>query len=169
MNSCVLIAQIQDAPKLRKTQEGQTLTEMLVSFDGGREDDPPSSLKVVVWGNLAEEVYQNYFAGDRVILTGRLKMMMVEREDNGGAHRFKEKRAELTASSFEKLSGTEGLATVSSSDSRPNNVIPMDSYNKPTATETPASSRSRTTAEPASVASKSSAPVDDADLDDIPF
>jgi single-strand DNA-binding protein len=172
MNSCVLMAQIQEAPKLRKTQDNQSLTEMLVQFEGLRDDEPPATLRVVAWGNLAEDVHQNYFAGDRVIIVGRLKMMMIEREE--GMQRFKEKRAELIASSFEKIGieSSEGFSAPSASASRASNVISMDSYNKPPTPEiptpTPGSSRSKPS-EPSTVPSKVAPPPNEADLDDIPF
>jgi single-strand DNA-binding protein len=46
---------------------------------------------VVGWGNLAQEIQQNYRAGQRVLLEGRLAMIVVERPEG-----FKEKQAELT-------------------------------------------------------------------------
>ena len=95
MNSCILMAQITSQPQLRYTQENQTpLTEMMVEFSGLRDNDPPSSLKVVAWGdNLANEVSQHYHAGDQVILEGRLRMNILERQEG-----FNEKRAEFTLS-----------------------------------------------------------------------
>ncbi|NJO19068.1 MAG: single-stranded DNA-binding protein, partial [Spirulinaceae cyanobacterium RM2_2_10] len=57
MNSCVLTAQVVEAPKLRYTQDNQTpVADMFVEFAGGREDDPPSRLRVVGWNNLATEI-----------------------------------------------------------------------------------------------------------------
>lgn len=171
MNSCVLMAQIQEAPKLRKTQDNQSIAEMLVQIEGGREDDPPATLKVVAWGNLAEDVHRDYFAGDRVIVVGRLKMTTVEREEKMGGPRFKEKRAELIASSFEKISGLayDGGFASSSSEARPSNVISIENYNKPPTSEAPAPSRNKQAPEATPVPSKAPAPPDDADLDDIPF
>ncbi|MDY7015710.1 MAG: single-stranded DNA-binding protein, partial [Cyanobacteriota bacterium] len=135
MNSCVLMAQIQEAPKLRKTQENTSLTEMLVQFEEDWGDNPPSSLRVVAWGNLAEDVHQTYFAGDRIVITGRLKITTVEREESGG-QRYKEKRVELIASGFEKLEGSfsDGALNASESDARPNNTISMEDYRKPQST-----------------------------------
>ncbi|MDY6783583.1 MAG: single-stranded DNA-binding protein [Cyanobacteriota bacterium] len=173
MNSCVLMAQIQEAPKLRKTQDNTSLSEMLVQFEEWG-DNPPSSLRVVAWGNLAEDVHQSYFAGDRVVITGRLRMTTVEREEGSG-QRYKERRAELVASGFEKLEGLSAGGDFSASDSeaRPSNTISMEDYRKPSSAEQPPASsganRSQKPPEPVAVPSKSTPPPDDSDLDDIPF
>jgi single-strand DNA-binding protein len=174
MNSCVLMAQIQEAPKLRKTQENTSLTEMLVQFEEDWGDHPPSSLRVVVWGNLAEDVHQSYFAGDRVVITGRLRMTTVEREETNG-QRYKEKRVELIASGFEKLDGLagDGSFTTSESGARPSNTISMEDYRKPSSADPPTptagANRNKKSPEPAAVPSKAAPPPDDSDLDDIPF
>ncbi|QNP29772.1 single-stranded DNA-binding protein [Cylindrospermopsis curvispora] len=91
MNSCILMVEIYDQPQLRHTTEGLEVTEMIVHVPGLRADDPTHPLKVVGWGNLAKDIHQNYHAGDRVILEGRLGMNTFERPEG-----FKEKRAELT-------------------------------------------------------------------------
>lgn len=92
MNSCVLMAEIIKDPELRYTSENQTpIAEILVQFASLRTEDPPATLKVVGWGNLALDIKENYHKGDRVIIEGRLGMNTVERQG------FKEKRAELTA------------------------------------------------------------------------
>ncbi len=95
MNSCILMAQVTSQPQLRYTQENQTpLAEMMVEFSGLRDNDPPASLKVVAWGdNLGNEVAQKYQPGDQVIIEGRLRMNIIERQEG-----FKEKRAEFTLS-----------------------------------------------------------------------
>lgn len=99
MNSCILMAQIIQDPELRYTSDNQTpITQMLVQFPSQRSEDPPTTLKVVGWGNFAHELKENYSAGDRVVIEGRLSMNTVERPEG-----FKEKRAELTASRIYKL------------------------------------------------------------------
>ncbi|PSO49411.1 MAG: single-stranded DNA-binding protein [Cyanobacteria bacterium SW_9_44_58] len=122
MNSCVLMAQIANQPQLRYTQENQTpLTEMMVEFPSLRESDPPGSIKVVAWGdNLANQVSQNYQAGDQVVLEGRLRMNIIERQEG-----FKEKRAEFTLSRIHHL-GTGNAPTPQTqgqSDSNSDNVV----------------------------------------------
>jgi single-strand DNA-binding protein len=93
MNNCILTAEILQAPQLRYTSDTQLeVTEMLVQFEGQREGDPLSTLKVVAWGNLAKDVEQRYRQGDRVVIEGRLSMNRITRQEG-----FKETRAELVA------------------------------------------------------------------------
>ncbi|HIK30981.1 MAG TPA: single-stranded DNA-binding protein [Oscillatoriales cyanobacterium M59_W2019_021] len=93
MNHCILVAEVLQDPQLRYTSDTQLeVTEMLVQFEGQREGEPPSTLKVVAWGNLAKEVQQRYRQGDRVAIEGRLSMNTITRQEG-----FKEKRAELVA------------------------------------------------------------------------
>ncbi len=113
MNSCILMAKITSQPQLRYTQENQTpLTEMMAEFPGLRETDAPASLKVVAWRDLANEVSENYHAGDHVILEGRLKMNVFERQEG-----FKEKRAEFTLSRIYSLQN--GMSPSSPTQSQP--------------------------------------------------
>lgn len=108
MNSCVLMAEIVQEPQLRYTADNLAVTEMLVQFSNSqRPDDPPATLKVVGWGNLATEIQQNYHQGDRVILAGRLGMNTVDRQEG-----FKEKRAELTVQQIQLFGN--GFSTSSS-------------------------------------------------------
>lgn len=100
MNSCILMAQIVQEPQLRYTSDNLAITEMLVEFPGTRDNDPPSHLKTIAWGNLAEEVHQQFRVGDRVAIEGRLSMSTIERPEG-----FKEKRAELVAQRIHHLGG----------------------------------------------------------------
>ncbi len=101
MNSCVLMAEIINEPQLRYTADNLGVTEMLVQFPNSQKpEDPPATLKVVGWGNLATEIQQNYHQGDRVILVGRLTMNTVAMEG------FKEKRAELTVQQIQSVGGS---------------------------------------------------------------
>ncbi len=94
MNSCVLMAEIIKDPELRYTQDGQTpIAEMLVQFPGLRAEDPSQTLKVVGWGNLAQQIQEQFHQGDHVVIEGRLGMNTIDRPEG-----FKEKRAELTVS-----------------------------------------------------------------------
>jgi len=108
MNSCILMAEIIQEPQLRYTSDTQLpIAEMMVQFEGMREEDPPSTLKVIGWGNLAQEIQQNYHQGDRILIEGRLGMNTIERPEG-----YKEKRAELTAQRLHKLSADATLQTV---------------------------------------------------------
>ena len=86
-------------PELRYTSDAQTeVAQMLVEFEGRRSEDPPSTLKVVGWGNLATRMKETCVEGARLILEGRLSMNTFERKEG-----FKEKRAELVISHFYAL------------------------------------------------------------------
>ena len=81
-----------EAPQVRYTQDNQTpVAEMAVQFDGLRPDDPPGQLKVVGWGNLAQDLQNRVQVGQRLMVEGRLRMNTVTRQDG-----VKEKRAEFT-------------------------------------------------------------------------
>ncbi len=109
MNVCILMADIIQEPELRYTSDNQTpIVEMLVQFPGVRPEDPPANLKVIGWGNLAQEIQATYHAGDRVVIEGRLSMNTIDRPEG-----FKEKRAELTAQRLHRLgAGTSLESTV---------------------------------------------------------
>lgn len=99
MNSCILMAQIIQDPELRYMADTQTpIAQMLVEFPSQRAEEPPARLRVVGWGNLANEIKEKYATGDLVVIEGRLSMNTIERQEG-----FKEKRAELTASRIYKL------------------------------------------------------------------
>jgi single-strand DNA-binding protein len=94
MNSCVLMAEIISEPQLRFTQEAQlAVTEMIVQFPALRAEETAGTVKVIGWGNLAEQMQSQFHQGDRVVIEGRLGMNSIDRPEG-----FKEKRAELTAS-----------------------------------------------------------------------
>jgi len=88
------MAEIIKDPELRYTQDGQTpIAEMLVQFPGLRAEDASQTLKVVGWGNLAQQIQEQFHQGDHVVIEGRLGMNTIDRPEG-----FKEKRAELTVS-----------------------------------------------------------------------
>lgn len=90
-----------EAPQVRYTQDNQTpVAEMAVQIDGLRPDDPPGQLKVVGWGNLAQELQNRVQVGQRLMLEGRLRMNTVTRQDG-----VKEKRAEFTLARLHPLMG----------------------------------------------------------------
>ena len=66
---------------------------MDVAFDGLRSDDPPGLIKVVGWGNLAQELQDRVQVGQRLVLEGRIRMNTNTRQDGS-----KEKKAEFTLS-----------------------------------------------------------------------
>jgi single-strand DNA-binding protein len=127
MNSFVLMAKIIRSPELRYTQDNQkAVAQMLVEFEGQKPEDPPATLKVVGWGNLATEISEKYTEGDRVIIEGRLSMTVFERPEG-----YKEKRAELVISHIYSLDGTASSYIQTSTTTTPpkkEKVVEMNSY-----------------------------------------
>lgn len=109
VNHCLLEAEVLEAPQVRYTQDNQTpVAEMTVRVPGLRPEDPPGQLKVVGWGNLAQELQSRVQVGQRLVLEGRLRMNTVARQDG-----VKEKRAELTLSRLHPIGAGQagGAAT----------------------------------------------------------
>ncbi|MBD2326459.1 single-stranded DNA-binding protein [Alkalinema sp. FACHB-956] len=150
MNSCIIMAEITQEPQLRYTQDNQmAIAEMRVQFPGLRPEDPPSSLKVLGWGNLAQEVHQQYHLGDQVVIEGRLSMNTVDRPEG-----FKEKQAELTISKIYSLGAAAAMSTP------PATTSPAPEAPAPKATSTRSKAPKTTTPSPAN---------NETDFDDIPF
>lgn len=144
MNSCVLMAEITKAPELRYTQDGQTaIAEMMVQFPPLRAEDPMQTVKVVSWGNMAQQVQEQYKQGDQIVIEGRLNMSSFDRPEG-----FKEKRAEITASRIHPVSMTAGTTPVASVTAAP--------------AAAPAAAPSAAPAAPPP-------PVEEPNYDDIPF
>jgi single-stranded DNA-binding protein len=104
VNHCLLEVDVLEAPQVRYTQDNQTpVAEMTVRLDGLRPDDPPGQLKVVGWGNLAQDLQNRVQVGQRLMIEGRLRMNTVTRQDG-----VKEKRAEFTLSRLHPLGAGAG-------------------------------------------------------------
>lgn len=115
MNHCLLEVEVLEAPQVRYTQDNQTpVAEMAVQMDGLRPDDPPAQLKVVGWGNLAQELQNRVQVGQRLMLEGRLRMNTVTRPDG-----VKEKRAEFTLARLHAIGAGAPPAAASSSGPGP--------------------------------------------------
>jgi single-stranded DNA-binding protein len=107
----LLEVEVLEAPQVRYTQDNQTpVAEMAVQVDGLRPDDPPGQLKVVGWGNLAQDLQNRVEVGQRLVLEGRLRMNTVTRQDG-----LKEKRAEFTLSRLHPLTPVPGPTQAPSS------------------------------------------------------
>ena len=99
MNHCLIQAVINSAPQMRYTKENQTpIAEMIVNFKGLRSDDPIRELKILGWGNIAQEMIDELKEGQNIVVEGRLKMNSVTRKDG-----TKEKQPELTASKIHQI------------------------------------------------------------------
>jgi len=106
----LLEVEVLEAPQVRYTQDNQTpVAEMTVRFDGLRPEDPPGQLKVVGWGNLAQDLQNRVQVGQRLVLEGRLRMNTLTRQQDG----VKEKRAEFTLARLHPL-GASGVAASAS-------------------------------------------------------
>jgi single-strand DNA-binding protein len=169
MNSCILMAEVVQDPQLRYTSESQlAVAEMWVEFEGIRDEDPRERLKVVGWGNLAQEIQETYKIGDRIIIEGRLGMNTIDRPEG-----FKEKRAEMTAQRIYRL-GADGGAVLtastasgsSSSTSAPAKTESQPAKAKPARTSRPNASEAPPA--PAYPAAPTPSP-ETPDYDDIPF
>ena len=122
MNHCLLEVTVEAAPTIRYTQDNKTaIAEMDVAFDGLRADDPPGSLKVIGWGNLAQELQSRVQVGQRLVLEGRLRMNMVPRQDGS-----KEKKAEFTLSKIHSAPEGNSSQRSASSNSESQN-LPINS------------------------------------------
>jgi len=150
MNHCVLEVEVMEAPTLRYTQDNQTpIAEMAVRFDGLRADDPPGQLKVVGWGNLAQDLQNRVQVGQKLMIEGRLRMNTVPRQDG-----MKEKRAEFTLSRMHPVGGGADQAAMAPAPPAPQRR------------DAPASPRPKTSEpEPASWNAAPLVP----DTDEIPF
>jgi single-stranded DNA-binding protein len=134
---------------------------MSVRFDALRDGDPPSELKVVGWGNLAQELQNRVQVGQRLLIEGRLRMNTVPRGDG-----MKEKRAEFTLARLHPI----GASTTSSStaNSAPQGSQPPSGSarpERPTPIAAPAATPKPSEPEPASWNAAPLVP----DTDDIPF
>ena len=119
-----------EAPQVRYTQDNQTpIAEMTVSLDGLRPDDPPGQLKVVGWGNLAQDLPNRVQVGQRLVIEGRLRMNTVTRQDG-----VKEKKAEFTLSRLHPLGA--GMAVGAPPEPAPQ---PRSTAPNPTKAKAPAS------------------------------
>ena len=112
MNHCLIQAVINSAPQMRYTKEQQTpIAEMIVNFKGLRSEDPTRALKIIGWGNIAQEMVDELKEGQNIVIEGRLKMNSVTRKDG-----TKEKQPELTASKIHQISPVDA-----NSDQKENN------------------------------------------------
>lgn len=188
------MAEVVQEPQLRYTSESQVpVAEMLVQFPAQKEEDAPYTLKVVGWGNLAQEIHDRCRQGTQLVIEGRLNMVTVERKPEG----FKEKRAELTAQkvhyvgsndNFTPVATTQKAAAKAATPARNTATSAAETYRSPVATNVPPASKS-----PAKVATMSAVddeegyedepmqnvttrqfqnqpmPANQPDVDDIPF
>ena len=110
MNHCILEVLVKKAPTIRFTQDNKTpIAEIEAQFDSLRADDPPSTIKVVGWGKLAEELKNTVQVNSKLVIEGRLRMNSVPRQDG-----TKEKRAEFTLSRIHPFSTNTNVSSIPS-------------------------------------------------------
>ncbi|GAB4152938.1 MAG: hypothetical protein Fur0046_32760 [Cyanobacteria bacterium J069] len=166
MNNCILMAEVIQEPQLRYTSDNQTpIAELVVQFAALRDTEPPAQLKVVGWGNLAQEIQAEFHVGDRVIIEGRLGMNTFDRPEG-----FKEKRAELRASRMHRIEADASLKTAAEDAPTTTPSRPVSAAATSPAPTTPAYAASSAKPTKSSAApSAAKPPVETADYDDIPF
>ena len=103
---------VKKAPTIRFTQDNKTpLAEIEVEFASLRADDPPSTIKVIGWGKLAEELQNTVQVNSKLVIEGRLRMNSIPRQDG-----TKEKRAEFTLSRIHSFSTNTPVASISTTN-----------------------------------------------------
>ena len=114
---------VKKAPTVRFTQDNKTpLAEIEAEFDSLRADTPPSTIKVIGWGKLAEELQNTVQVNSKLVIEGRLRMNTVPRQDG-----TKEKRAEFTLSRIHPFSTNTPLSSIPSkkdSNQKEDSAIP---------------------------------------------
>ena len=110
MNHCMLEVLVKKAPTVRFTQDNKTpLAEIEAEFDSLRADDPPSTIKVIGWGKLAEQLQNTVQVNSKLVIEGRLRMNSIPRQDG-----TKEKRAEFTLSRIHPFSTSTAVSSIPS-------------------------------------------------------
>ena len=99
---------VKKAPTVRFTQDNKTpIAEIEAEFASLRADAPPSTIKVIGWGKLAEELQNTVQINSKLIIEGRLRMNSVPRQDG-----TKEKRAEFTLSRIHPFSTNKTVSSI---------------------------------------------------------
>ncbi|NJK64698.1 MAG: single-stranded DNA-binding protein, partial [Synechococcaceae cyanobacterium SM2_3_1] len=135
MNSIVLMAEISTDPEMRFTTDNLAITTLWVTYPSARADDPPSKVKVAVFGELAQVVSETLHAGEVVTIEGQLHMNSVKREDGRS-----EKHAEINARRIYPLQHTLPQSLRVSGDSSGSADDASDSGQEETPAPKPAAS-----------------------------
>ena len=126
MNHCLLEVQVKRPPTIRYTQDNKTpIAEMEVIFEGLRADDPPASIKVVGWGNMAQELQNSVQVEQKLIIEGRLRMNTIPKQDG-----TKEKKAEFTLSKLHFPNQGTNRINSQPNPAKGNKVAPSASNNQ---------------------------------------
>ncbi len=100
---------VKKGPTVRFTQDNKTpLAEIEAEFANLRADAPPSTIKIIGWGKLAEELQNTVQVNSKLVIEGRLRMNTVPRQDG-----TKEKRAEFTLSRIHPFATNNDVSSIS--------------------------------------------------------
>ena len=119
MNQAILMAEVLQPAQTRYTPDQTAIAEATVTYPGLRPEDPSSTLKVVGWGNMAQEVQDRCQAGASLIFEGRLRISTVERPEG-----FKEKLVELSVSKIHSVGSSPALGHEPAQNHAPAQVNP---------------------------------------------
>ncbi len=150
MNTIALQGILQSAPELRHTQDGLAQASAMLSFPSAKPDEADYTIRLVCFGNLAEEFHQAFQQGESVIVEGRLHAETRTKPDGS-----KERVVELIARRAHHLAAA-------ATQPQPKAVKAQPAPTPPRQTAPPASSRGRTPAPKRPLA----AVIED---DEIPF
>ena len=116
---------VKKAPTVRFTQDNKTpIAEIEAEFDSLRADAPPSTIKVIGWGKLAEELQNTVQINSKLVIEGRLRMNSVPRQDG-----TKEKRAEFTLSRIHPYSFNPAVSSIPTKNQSNQTSDPVPSLN----------------------------------------
>ena len=116
---------VKKAPTVRFTQDNKTpIAEIEAEFDNLRADAPPSTIKVIGWGKLAEELQNTVQINSKLVIEGRLRMNSVPRQDG-----TKEKRAEFTLSRIHPYSFNPAVSSIPTKNQSNQTSDPVPSLN----------------------------------------
>ena len=152
MNHCLLEVEVLEEPKVRYAPDNQLpIAEMTVRLDGLRPEDPPGQLRVVGFGNLAQDLQNRVQVGQRLVVEGRLRVNSITRPDG-----MREKKIEFTLARLHPLDGSAAATPA-----------PASAPAMPRAAATPTKAAPRKAPEPAPT--WNAAPLVDLPDDEIPF
>jgi single-strand DNA-binding protein len=108
MNIIALAGTLQSEPELRYTQDGLARISVMLNFASEREEEGDYKIRVIAFGNLAEEVHQNYHHGDTVFVEGRLQIEKRSKPSATTREEMEKKEtvAELIARKFHRSPGS---------------------------------------------------------------
>ena len=116
---------VKKAPTVRFTQDNKTpIAEIEAEFENLRSDAPPSTIKVIGWGKLAEELQNTVQINSKLVIEGRLRMNSVPRQDG-----TKEKQAEFTLSRIHPFSINKAVPSMPSQSQSDQKSGPTTSIN----------------------------------------